>query len=97
MDPDPPVEEQISQTEINRTQTFIWIQVFFLLVSPFAGGFNYNVRSPLDSAIIVASIGITGFALVLGTKTGRKKAFKAAVVHYVVGVFGMSLNILLSG
>ena len=89
--------EEMAEAERNRVLIFILIQVFFLLLSPFAGGFNYKVWSMLDSSILVISIGLTGLMFVLGARRGRDLVFKAAVALYVLGVLDISLNILLSG
>ncbi len=87
----------LSEAEKTRLITFVVIQVFFLLVSPLAGGFHYKTWSMLDSAILVISIGLTGLVFVLASKKGRELAFRAAVVLYILGVVDISLNILLSG
>ena len=89
--------EEIAQRERNRIITFIVIQVFFLAISPLAGGFNYKVWSMIDSSLLVLSIGITGLMLVLESKRTRDVAFRAAVVLYVLAVLDMSVNILVSG
>ena len=88
---------EMTESERNRTFIFMLIQGFFLLVSPFAGGFHYKIWSMLDSSILVISIGLTGLMFVLGAKKGRDLAFRAAVALYVLGVLDISLNILLSG
>jgi hypothetical protein len=91
------VANEMSESERNRTIIFILIQVFFLAVSPVAGGFHYKLWSMLDSAILVISIGLTGLLFVLESRAMRKKLFALAVVLYVAGVIDISLNILLSG
>lgn len=88
---------EMTENERNRVIAFIVIQVFFLLVSPWAGGFNYKVWSMLDSAILVVSIGLTGLMFVLEGKRSRTVVFKTAVVLYIMGVVDIALNILLSG
>jgi nitrate reductase NapE component len=87
----------MTEEERNRTLLFVAIQVFFLLVSPLAGGFQYKVWSMLDSAILVVSLGLTGLVFVLDKKRARDTVFKAAMVCYILGVLDISLNILLSG
>lgn len=54
--------KEISNNELARYKNFLGIQVFFLIISPFAGGFNYKIWSMLDSAILVSCIGFTGLA-----------------------------------
>jgi hypothetical protein len=49
---------EISRTEIQRYQTFIWIQLFFLAVSVFAGDFNFTVWSMLDSSILDMAVNV---------------------------------------
>ena len=88
---------EMTESERNRTFIFMLIQGFFLLVSPFAGGFHYKIWSMLDSSILVISIGLTGLMFVLGAKVARDRVFRAAVALYVLGVLDISLNILLSG
>lgn len=88
---------EMTESQRNRVITFVVIQVFFLLVSPWAGGFNYKVWSMLDSAILVVSIGLTGLMFVLDGKRSRAVVFKAAVALYVLGVVDIAINILLSG
>ncbi len=84
----------MSRNEMSRMTTFVVIQVFFLLVSPLAGGWQYEVWSMLDSAILVCSIGLTGLMFVLEQKRARAIVFRVAVVLYVLGVLDMSINIL---
>ena len=87
----------IPEREMKRIITFIVIQVFFLVVSPLAGGFHYKIWSMLDSAILVLSIGLTGLMLVVEQKKVRDLVFKIAVGLYILAVLDMSINILLSG
>ena len=87
----------MSRNEMSRMTTFVVIQVFFLLVSPLAGGWQYKVWSMLDSAILVCSIGLTGLMFVLEQKSIRDRVFRVAVVLYLLGVVDISLNILVSG
>lgn len=90
-------ELEISETEITRVKTFVLIQFFFLLVSPLAGGFHYAMWSMLDTALLLACIGITGLAVVLETQAARKLVMKTAITLYVAGIADMSLNVLVSG
>ena len=87
----------MTESQRNRVVAFIVIQVFFLLVSPWAGGFNYKVWSMLDSAILVVSIGLTGLMFVLEDRRSRAVVFRTAVFLYILGVVDVALNILLSG
>lgn len=82
---------------VNRVWAFIVIQVSFLALSPFTGGFHNKVWSMLDSALLVSSIGITGLLFVLEDGIFRQLAFRAALVLYVCAVIDMSINILLTG
>ncbi len=87
----------LSKAEMTRTFIFLAIQVCFLIVSPFTGGFHMKVWSMLDSAILIASIGITGLVFVLDSVRARRTAFKIAIGLYLAAVIDMSINILLTG
>ena len=50
---------------IERFKLFIGIQLFFLVVATFTGGFHFEVWSMLDSALLIQWIGVTGLTLVL--------------------------------
>ena len=91
------LDSAISTAEVSRIKTFVVIQFFFLLVSPLAGGFHYKMWSMLDTALLLASIGITGLAVVLETKAARRLIMKIAITLYVAGIIDMSLNVLISG
>jgi hypothetical protein len=87
----------MSEGERGRVMIFLAIQVFFLAVSPIAGGFHYKLWSMLDSAILVVSIGLTGLLFVLESRRARKRLFALAILLYVLGVIDISVNILISG
>ena len=73
------------------------IQAGFLVISPLTGGFNMQIWSMLDSAILVLSIGITGLVPVMESASSRRWAFRAGILLYVLAIIDMSLNIVLSG
>src|SRR3954470_4049974 len=83
--------------EITRVKVFIWLQLFFLFVSIFTGGFHYKLWSMLDSALLIQSIGITGLVLVLDQPRLRRAAFMTAIVLYLLGLLDMGINVLVSG
>lgn len=80
-----------------RTLIFLGIQVFFLALSPWTGGFHNKVWSMLDSSLLVSAIGITGLVFVLESPKIRRLAFRIGLVLYVLAVIDMSINILLTG
>jgi len=88
---------EISRTEIQRYQTFIWIQLFFLAVSVFAGGFNFTVWSMLDSSILIVSIGLAGLLFVVDDPKLRKIIFYITIVLYLLAILDMAVNVLVSG
>ncbi|MBN1254463.1 MAG: hypothetical protein JXA50_04250 [Deltaproteobacteria bacterium] len=87
----------LTAIEAKRTSAFIGLQLFFLAISPFTGGFHKEVWSMLDSSILVLSIGITGLIYILENQSLRKTFFNIALILYILAVLDMSLNILLSG
>jgi hypothetical protein len=83
--------------ETTRVKVFIWLQLFFLFVSIFTGGFHYKLWSMLDSALLIQSIGITGLVLVLDQPRLRRAAFMTAIVLYLLALVEMGINVLVSG
>ncbi len=83
--------------EMTRCTAFIGIQVFFLVVSIFTGGFNYKLWSMLDSALLIQSLGVTGLVPVLDEPRLRRLAFRAGIVLYLCAVLDMGINVLVSG
>jgi hypothetical protein len=83
--------------EVARVTIFIWLQLFFLVVSIFTGGFHYKLWSMLDSALLIQSIGITGLVLVLDQPRLRRFAFMTAIILYLLGLLDMGINVLVSG
>jgi hypothetical protein len=83
--------------EVTRVKVFIWLQLFFLFVSIFTGGFHYKLWSMLDSALLIQSIGITGLVLVLDQPRLRRVAFMTAIILYLLSLLDMGINVLVSG
>jgi hypothetical protein len=83
--------------EVTRVRIFIWLQMFFLFVSIFTGGFHFKLWSMLDTALLIQSIGITGLVLVLDQPILRRAAFMTAIVFYLLGLLDMGVNVLISG
>ena len=90
--PPPPVADEIA-----RVKLFLGLQAFFLVVSGVTGGFQFKLWSMLDSALLIQSIGVTGLVVVLDEPRHRRLAFKAAVVLYLLALFDMGINVLISG
>ena len=80
-----------------RVKLFLGIQLFFLGISVFTGGFNFKLWSMLDSALLIQSIGVTSLVLVLDESRHRRLAFKTAVVIYLLALLDMGVNVLVSG
>src|SRR6185436_7571037 len=94
----PSMESQLAAAnEVARVKLFIGLQMFFLIVSGFTGGFHYKLWSMLDTALLIQSIGITGLVLVLDQPRLRRAAFMTAVVLYVLALIDMGINVLISG
>jgi hypothetical protein len=83
--------------ETTRVKVFIWLQLFFLFVSIFTGGFHYKLWSMLDSALLIQSIGITGLVVVLDQPRLRRLAFTTAIILYLLALLDMGINVLVSG
>jgi hypothetical protein len=83
--------------ELTRVKMFVGIQVAFLALSVFTGGFNFKLWSMLDSALLIQSIGVTALVLVLDEDKLRRLAFRVAVVLYLLGLLDMGINVLISG
>lgn len=90
--PAPPVGDEVA-----RVKLFLGIQLFFLAVSVFTGGFNFKLWSMLDSALLIQSIGVTSLVLVLDEGRQRRLAFKTAVLLYLLALLDMGINVLISG
>ena len=83
--------------EMTRVKLFIGIQMFFLVVSAFTGGFHFKLWSMLDTALLIQSIGVTGLVLVLDEARLRRLAFRTAIILYLLGLLDMGINVLISG
>ena len=83
--------------EITRVKIFLGIQVFFLVVSIFTGGFNFKLWSMLDTALMIQSIGVTALVIVLDEPRHRRLAFRTAIILYLLAVLDMGINVLISG
>lgn len=92
----PPKRVNYSSEHV-RTLIFLGIQLFFLVLSPWAGGFHNKLWSMLDSALLVGAIGITGLVFVLEGPKARRFAFRVGLALYVLAIIDMSINILLTG
>ena len=98
--PSPPVASGASAPvadELTRVKLFIGIQLLFLVVSIFTGGFHFKLWSMLDTALLIQSIGVTGLVVVLEEARWRRIAFKVAIILYLLGLLDMGINVLISG
>ena len=82
---------------MTRVKLFLGIQVFFLVLSAFTGGFHFQLWSMLDTALLIQSIGVTSLVLVLEEVKLRRFAFKTAIILYLLGLLDMGINVLVSG
>lgn len=94
---DEPKPNSHDMTELMRVKLFLGIQLFFLVVSIFTGGFNFKLWSMLDTALMLQSIGVTSLVLVLEEAKLRRLAFRVAVIIYLLAILDMGINVLISG
>jgi hypothetical protein len=97
MDQERQTAEPIVQDDMAAAKLFMTIQFLFLILSGFTGGFNYKLWSMLDSALLIQAIGITALVVVLADTWLRRLVFKVAIFLYLVGIFDMGINVLISG
>ncbi len=95
--PETPKPQTAVADELTRVKIFLAIQVFFLVVSVFTGGFNFKLWSMLDTALMIQSIGVTALVVVLEDPRHRRLAFKVAVLLYLLAVLDMGINVCVSG
>jgi hypothetical protein len=95
------VEKRRLQTpiadELTRVKIFLGIQMLFLGVSVFTGGFNFKLWSMLDTALMIQSIGVTALVVVLEEARHRRLAFRVAIILYLLAILDMRVNVLISG
>src|SRR6266850_1612695 len=83
--------------ELTRVKIFLGIQMLFLGVSVFTGGFNFKLWSMLDTALMIQSIGVTALVVVLEEARHRRLAFRVAIILYLLAILDMGVNVLISG
>jgi hypothetical protein len=83
--------------DIDTARLFLTIQFLFLILSGFTGGFHFALWSMLDSALLIQAIGITALIVVLDETWLRRLVFNVAIFLYLVGIFDMGINVLISG
>jgi hypothetical protein len=76
---------------------FLMIQIFFLFITPFCGGFHFALWSMMDTALMIQAIGITALVVVLDQEWMRVYAFRLAVLFYVSSIMAMGGAVLVSG
>jgi len=81
----------------SRLRTFLTVQVMFLLITPFTGGFHFKAWSMLDTALMLGAIGMTALVPVMDTEPERRLVMRVAIGLYVLAIFDMSANVLVSG
>ena len=57
--------QPLEMSEYERVKLFLGIQIGFLLLTPFTGGFRFALWSMMDTALMIQAIGITALAAVL--------------------------------
>ena len=80
-----------------RVKMFIAIQIFFLLLTPFCGGFHFALWSMMDTALMIQAIGITALVVVLDQQWMRVLAFRVAVLFYLSSITAVGVAVLVSG
>ena len=80
-----------------RVKLFLAIQIFFLFMTPFCGGFHFALWSMMDTALMIQAIGITALVVVLDQEWMRVYAFRIAVLFYVSSIMAMGVAVLVSG
>jgi len=87
----------VEPPEMTRVKFFLFIQFFLLVVTIFTAAAFSKLLAMLDTALLIESIGVTSLILVLDEARHRRLAFKAAVVFYLMALFDMGINVLISG
>jgi hypothetical protein len=86
-----------TMSDAERVKLFLTIEMVFLLVSFFCGGFHFAFWSMMDSALMIQAIGITALVVVLDQEWMRVLAFRIAVVFYLSSIVAMGVAVLISG
>ena len=86
-----------TMSDAARVKTFLIIQVFFLFITPFCGGFHFSFWSMMDTALMIQSIGVTALIVVLDQEWMRMLAFRTAVLFYLSSITAMGIAVLVSG
>ena len=86
-----------TMSDAARVKLFLGIQIFFLFITPFCGGFHFALWSMMDTALMIQAIGITALVVVLDQEWMRVYAFRTAVLFYVSSIMAMGVAVLVSG
>jgi hypothetical protein len=86
-----------TMSDAARVKMFLIIQLFFLFITPFCGGFHFALWSMMDTALMIQAIGITALVVVLDQEWMRVYAFRIAVLFYVSSIMAMGIAVLVSG
>ena len=62
----------LEMSEYQRVKLFLMIQVGFLFLTPFTGGFRFALWSMMDTALMIQAIGVTALAAVLPEEWQRE-------------------------
>ena len=81
----------------SRLRTFLMVQVIFLLITPLTGGFHFKAWSMLDTALMLGAIGMTALVPVMDSEPQRRLVLRIAIGLYVLAIFDMSANVVISG
>ncbi len=83
--------------DAERVKLFLTIQVVFLVISFFCGGFHFALWSMMDTALMIQAIGITALVVVLDQEWMRVLALRIAVLFYLSSITAMGVAVLISG
>ena len=62
----------LEMSEYERVKLFLMIQIGFLFLTPFTGGFRFALWSMMDTALMIQAIGVTALAAVLPEEWQRE-------------------------
>jgi hypothetical protein len=86
-----------TMSDAARVKMFLAIQVAFLMLTPFTGGFHFSLWSMMDTALMIQAIGVTAVVVVLDQEWMRVLAFRLAVCLYLSAIMAMGTAVLISG
>ena len=86
-----------TMSDAERVKLFLTIEMVFLFISFFTGGFHFALWSMMDTALMIQAIGVTALVVVLDQEWMRVLAFRVAVLLYLSSITAMGVAVLISG